>query len=177
MNIPLARILVTTSISFFVANAAPVTISGLEVDFPMELKKTFDSQERKDAPLAPSVAASVTHHGKNAEGSMEITVSRITYADAVKLSIERDSKAQLLRIARMPGVKNPVQALADAKVSGQDAKRLSFKCERMGKKVGIEALYVIRGQHFYIVQLAFVSDDAVRAEAENMLAKVKLVAE
>jgi hypothetical protein len=171
------RFLAAIFVCFAVANAAPAIISGLEVDFPIELKKTFDSQERKDTPLSPSVAASVTHHGKNAEGSMEITVSRITYVDAAKPSIERDSKAQLIRMARMPGVTNPAQAMSDAKVSGKEAKRLSFKCERMGKKVGIEALYIIRGQHFYVVQLVFLQNDAVRTEAENMLAKVKLAAE
>jgi hypothetical protein len=177
MLTPIVRLLAVVFLCLVHVIAAPATISGLEVDFPVELKKTFDSLERKDVPLSPSVTASVTHHGKKADGTMEITVSRMTYMDTVKLSIEREPKAQLTRIARMPGVLNPAQAMADAKVSGHDAKRISFKCERMGKNVGIEALYIIRGQHFYIVQVAFLQSDAVRTEAENMLSKVKLAPE
>jgi hypothetical protein len=174
MNFITVRLLIAVFFCFAAANAAPVVLSGLEVDLPVELKKTFDSQEKKDAPLEKSVTAVLTHHGKNAAGTMEITVNRITYADEVKLVLDRTAKAQLLRISRMPGVKDPIQAMADAKVSGQDAKRISFKCERMGKKVSIEALYIIRGQNFYTVQMVFFQDDAVRAEAENLLTKVKL---
>lgn len=159
------------------SSAAPVTLGGMIVDFPMELKKTFDSQEKKDAPLEPSVASTVTHHGKNAASTMEITVSRITYLPQHTLVVEREAKSQLNRMVRMPGVQNPLQALADAKVSGQEAKRLSFTCDRMEKKIGIEALYIVRQQHLYIAQIVFVRDDTTRTEAENMLAKIKLAAE
>ncbi len=159
------------------ARAEQVTISDVTVDFPILVKKTFDSKENPQAPLETNVAATVTHHAKNADSSMEFTVSRITYTDAHKPIVERETRAALNRIMRMPGVENSRQAMADAKVSNLDAKRLSFRCDRMKKKVCIESLYVVRKQVLYVVQIVFIENDATLAQVEAMLSKVQLAAE
>lgn len=159
------------------ARAEPLTVSDVIADFPIALKKTFDSKENPQAPLETNVAASVTHHGKNADSSMECTVSRITYTEAHKPVVERETRAALNRIMRMPGVENSRQAMADAKISNLDAKRLSFRCDRMKKKVCIESLFVVRKQVLYVVQIVFIENDASLAQAEATLAKVQLTAE
>lgn len=113
-----------------------------------------------------------THNAKTK--TMEISLVKTVYQPGTEISLTGAAKGAAAAVGKVPGVTKPMQAIADAKVSGAEAKRLSFTATRYGKKLGIEAIYIRKEETVWTVQILFESDEERQKQAEKLLGTVTL---
>jgi hypothetical protein len=145
------------------------THAGLSI--VCEAKFTPGEPIKGDDPSNPLVTMEI-HSAKT--DVQEITLVKTVYRAGTELNLTGAAKGAAAAVGRTPGVTKPMQAIADAKVKGAEAKRLSFSATKDGKKFGIEALYILKGSTIWTAQVLFESDEESQQQAEKLLSTVTL---
>ena len=87
----------------------------------------------------------------------DIGVTRLIFGQGVRYDLDGAARGTVSSLERLSGATNPRSTIRPAKVSGLDARRISFSMDRMGGKVGCEGLVILdrRANTAWIVQTVF----------------------
>lgn len=151
------------------AEAKKHTHDGISIVCDAEFKQ--DQTVKNDDPSQPLVTIE-SHSAKTK--TMEITLVKTVYKPGTEISLTGAAKGAAAAVGKVEGVTKPMQAIADAKVEGAEAKRLSFAANRYGKKLGIEALYIRKESTVWTAQILFESTEESQKQAEKLLSTVAL---
>ena len=148
----------------------PQDIGGLLLQSPIPL----EDKGRSGPPAPDSPIVSMLNFGGKA-GEFEITASVVDMKPGVPLSLTGAAEGSAKGVGAMPGVTLPRYIISNHTISGIPAKAVSLIAMQEGKEIGVESIFLIRGQQIIAVVVNFPGGDlGQRAKALEILASARL---
>ena len=130
----------------------------------------FRSFFKRDDPNDPWVSRE-SHIAKS--GKMEITLIKTVFESLEGVDFTSNAKGQVQAIRSKEVAFNRI-FVADAKIKGAEAKRLSSSTIIKGKKFAIESLCITKNDTLWAVHVVFESNDERQKLVEELLGSVAL---
>ena len=145
-----------TALSFAAQN-----VGGLSIDYQPSFHENVAKAQSWQAKMAPEMQAMLSQfqifEAAGSGGILEVRLMKFQYNAKIRGSIDVAASESIANIVRLPGIKNPTQNIVPTKVSGREARRVSFESGRYDGKLGAEFLIVQDddSQSFYQLQMIF----------------------
>lgn len=154
--VALLPLVLGTTLSFAVQN-----VGGLSVDYQPAFQENVAKAQSWQAKMAPEMQAMLSQfqifEAAGSAGILEVRLMKFQYNSKIRGNIDVAASESVANIVRLPGIKNPTQNIVPTKVSGREARRVSFESGRYDGKLGAEFLIVQdnASQSFYQLQMIF----------------------
>ena len=111
-------------------------------------------------------------------GMNELRILKFQYNSQIRGTIDASASETVNNVARLPGIKNPSQRIVAIKVSGQEARRISFESDRNDGRLGAEFLIIqdSKRQTLYQVQVIFSKKPSVNPLSSLSLSEQQMIA-
>lgn len=152
----LLPLMLGTTVSFGVQN-----VGGLLIDYQPAFQENVAKAQSWKSKMAPEMQAMLRQfqifEAAGSAGIQEVRLMKLKYNSKIRGSIDEAASESVSNIVRLPGIKNPKQNIVPTRVSGREARRVSFESGRYDGKLGAEFLIVQdnAGQSFYQLQMIF----------------------
>ncbi|MDD2609388.1 MAG: hypothetical protein PHX60_06775 [Giesbergeria sp.] len=162
--------------------ASAQQVGGLSIDYAVPFQENSVKAQAWQAKMNPEVRGMLRDfrifEAKGTSGISDVRLLKMEYTSQIRGDIDSAASETVANIVRLPGIKNPHHTILRTKVSGHDARRVSYESERNDGRVGAEFLIVQDRytQTAYQLQLIFSKRPSINPLASTSLDEERTLA-
>ena len=175
--------LILGSLLVLTANVlAAQQVGGLVVEYIPAFQENPQKAQSWRAKMNPDLQAMIRDfqifEAPGNSGMNELRILKIQYNSQIRGTIDASASETVDNVARLPGIKNPSQRIVAIKVSGQEARRISFESDRNDGRLGAEFLIIqdSKRQTLYQIQVIFSKKPNVNPFSTPSLSEQQMIA-
>lgn len=136
-------------------------VGGLTIDYAVPFQENTAKAQAWQAKMNPEMQGMLRgfqiFEAPGTSRFSEARVIKLQYTSQIRGNIDAAASEAVANIVRLPGIKNPNHTITKTKVSGQNARRVSYESGRNDGTLGAEFLIIQdqRNQVMYQIQLIF----------------------